>query len=72
MSNCKHCNHRFILRHDIPEIRRGAVVEFNSSRERYEVVNLDEVARYPLTLTSRFSFHQDVVENMPYWFELLD
>lgn len=59
----------YILQHDTPEIRRGAIVAANCEDERYVVTNLSDVARYPLKLTSKFTFHKDVVENMPYWFK---
>ena len=75
--NCTHCGEEelktlYVLRHDIPEIQRGAIVEYNEDRNRYEVINLSEVARYPLTTRSRFSFHADIVESSPYWFENLE
>lgn len=68
------CNeHRvFILKHDTPEISRGAIVEASCGDTRYVVVNLFDVARYPLTVKSKFTFHRFNVENMPYWFEELN
>ena len=62
----------YILKHDTPEIRKGAELQYNENRGRYEVVNLKEVARYPLTGLSNFTFHKWNVENMPYWFELIE
>ena len=62
----------YILRHDTPEIKMGAILDYNCDRGRYEVMNLDEVARYELTPRSQFTFHKDVVEKEGYWFELLD
>ena len=62
----------YILRHDTPEIKMGAVLEYNPERGRYDVVNLEDVARYPLTSRSYFSFHKDVVEGKPYWFEVIE
>ena len=61
----------YVLLHDTPEISRGAELTMGNNN-RYEVINLREVARYPLTSLSHFSFHKDVVENKPYWFELVD
>lgn len=66
------CNRTYVLKHNTPEIEEGAILEFNESKGRYSVVNLDEVARYPLTSSSYFSFHKNVVEKEGYWFELLD
>ena len=66
------CNKTFVLLHDTPEIRMGAELVLNNRTNRYDVTNLREVARYPLTGLSHFSFHKDVVENKSYWFELLD
>lgn len=60
------------LLHNTPEIKKGAIVEANCGDERYVVTNLEEVARYPLKSTSRFTFHRDCVEGMEYWFEELD
>lgn len=60
---------KYILKHDTPEIEKGAIVVMNYDTDRYEVINLDEVARYPLTDLSYFSFHKIVVEESKYWFE---
>ena len=68
MCNCK----TFVLKHDTPEIRRGAIVVSSCEGTRYRVVNLEEVARYRLTPSSYFSFHKDIVENSRYWFEIVE
>ena len=65
MNTCECCGNevsKYRLLHDTPEIKRGAIVMFNNNRGRYEVVNLLDVARYPLTALSYFTFHKDVVE----------
>ncbi|MEX0596085.1 MAG: hypothetical protein WD512_06245 [Candidatus Paceibacterota bacterium] len=59
---------RYVLQHDTPEIRLGAVVEYDNDKDRYFVVNLEDVSRYPLTDRSYFSFHANVVEGSKYWF----
>ena len=64
-------NKRYLLLHDTPEIAKNAELKYNLNKGRYEVINLWEVARYPLTSLSNFTFHKDVVEGKPYWFELL-
>ena len=71
---CKYCGEElekgvYILKHNTPEIRSGAILEYNPVRDRYEVVNLEEVARYPLREGSYFTFHKKVVENRRYWFK---
>ena len=60
----------YILKHDTPEILRGAIVKYVASRDRYIVTNLEDVARYPLKRSgSYFTFHADIVEKEGYWFE---
>ena len=66
------CNRRYELLHDTPEIELGAIVELDCDRDRYVVINLEDVARYPLRSGSYFSFHRDVVESKRYWFSRVD
>jgi len=64
----KYCS-VFKLLHNIPEISKGAILGANCEDERYVVLNLQEVARYELKPTSKYTFIREVVENKPYWFE---
>ena len=66
------CKRTYVLKHNTPEVEAGAVLEYNDSRGRYDVVNFSEVARYELKSGSYFSFHKDVVEKEGYWFELVN
>ena len=65
--NNKYCR-RFRLKHNIPELLSGAIVQANCGDEKYVVTNLEEVARYELTPSSRYTFIREVVESKPYWF----
>jgi len=62
----------YILKHDTPEISLGAVLKLNHDTNRYDVINLEDVARYPLKSSSHFSFHREIVESKHYWFELVE
>jgi hypothetical protein len=58
----------YILKHDIPEIEAGAILEFNEDTDKYDIINLEDVARYTLTPHSHYTFIREVVESKPYWF----
>lgn len=60
------------LKHNTPEILKGALLKYDENRGRYKVINLSDVARYELTPSSYFTFHPTIVEESEYWFELID